>query len=471
MRGERVTEVNGKAERPGDYVLYWMQAAVRAEDNAALDWAASQADRLRLPLAVLFCLIPDYPSAGPHHYRFLLGGIREAAAGLKLKGIRFFLGRGSPDRLVPMAATRAALAVADCGPLRVPRAWLAAAAAAAECRFAHVEVNAVVPPSVVSLKEEWSAYTLRRRIMPIVDGFLEPHEERTPRRSEPGSFLPDTVPLIPDGEMVALEAAPPGCLPPRGNEQRIAERPGHRAAEMAFDAFVERRLDRYDADRGDPTKDGTSNMSAALHFGHISPATLVRKVLAATGQRFAVDCAHPSAAAYIEELVVRRELSVNFVLHRTDYDRYSCLPDWALRTLAEGADHRREAVYTFEQFEAAATHDPYWNAAQDQMVLTGRMHGYMRMYWGKGLLAWSPTPEQAYRTAVALNDRYSLDGRDPNGYAGIAWCFGKHDRPWTGRPVFGTVRYMNANGLKRKFDADAYAASIQALKEQQCSTI
>jgi deoxyribodipyrimidine photo-lyase len=157
--------------------------------------------------------------------------------------------------------------------------------------------------------------------------------------------------------------------------------------------------------------------------------------------------------------------------YRSDYDAPSCLPAWAARTLAEGSGHPREARYSFETLEDANTDDPYWNAAQDQMVLTGRMHGYMRMYWGKRLLAWTANPEEAWKYAVLLNDRYSLDGRDPNGYAGIAWCFGKHDRPWTGRPIYGTVRFMNANGLKRKFDAEAYVRRIRGLKETPCSTI
>jgi len=268
-----------------------------------------------------------------------------------------------------------------------------------------------------------------------------------------------------------METAALGSPPGRSREQRITETGGTSTALEAFDDFLDRRLDRYSEDRNDPTLDAGSRMSAALHFGHVSPVELVRKTLRATGERRALECRHPGAAAFIEELVVRRELAVNMVFYRDDYDSPSCLPNWAERTLAEGALHPREARYSFEELEAAHTDDPYWNAAQDQMVLSGRMHGYMRMYWGKRLLAWTTNHEEAWRVAVHLNDRYSLDGRDPNGYAGIAWCFGKHDRPWTGRPIYGTVRYMNANGLRRKFDADAYVRRIRELKEAPCSII
>jgi deoxyribodipyrimidine photo-lyase len=317
-----------------------------------------------------------------------------------------------------------------------------------------------------SVKEEWSAFTLRRRIMPAVDAFLDTCHERTPKISALGMDLPPSCAV----DIGGLIAAPPGTHACRTAEARIDAVPGYAAASAAFDAFLEGRLADYEEGRNDPNRDATSRMSAALHFGHISPVTLLRRALEATGEKSVFGCSNPALAAYTEELVVRRELAINFVARRDDYDSFACLPDWARRTLAEGALHPREALYRYEEFEAAATHDPYWNAAQDEMVLTGRMQGYMRMYWGKQILAWSASPEEAYATAVSLNDRYSLDGRDPNGYAGVAWCFGKHDRPWTGRPVFGTVRYMNANGLKRKFDADAYVRRIRALKEASCST-
>ncbi|HOX14457.1 MAG TPA: deoxyribodipyrimidine photolyase, partial [Spirochaetales bacterium] len=232
-------------------------------------------------------------------------------------------------------------------------------------------------------------------------------------------------------------------------EQTALPPPGEEAARTRFDTFLNTGLDRYDADRNDPTLDGTSGMSPYLHFGQVSPVLLARKVLERGGA---------GAASFIEQLTVRRELSLNLVRFLPDaYDRWEGLPDWARRTLRDAAGDKRDYLYSRSDFEAARTHDPYWNAAQNQLVRSGSIHNYMRMYWGKKMLEWSADPREAYGTALYLNDRYALDGRDPNGYAGVAWCFGRHDRPWAGRAVFGTVRYMNAAGLRRKFDADVYA--------------
>lgn len=470
MRSERIHEVNGKAETQGEYVLYWMQSSLRGRENLALDWAVAAANERGLPLRTVFCVVEDFPGASPSHYRYLLGGVRAAAEELADKGVALTVARGRVERVIPAFAQGAALVVADCGVLRVQRSWLAQVAELLPCRLVRLEGNTVLPLEAVSDKEEWSAFTLRRRMTPLIDGYLEEPEERVPRRPSLGLDLPRAwVPHL--AELDRLEAVPPGTPPSRWEEQTIRELPGHQEARRIFEDFLDRRLEGYEEDRNDPTKDGSSRLSAALHFGHVSPVELVRTLLRRIGAKSVAACQHRSAAAFLEELVVRRELAWNFVAHREDYDRYTSIPDWAARTLAEGALDRRDAVYSAEDFEYSRTHDPYWNAAQDQMVLTGRMHGYMRMYWGKQILAWSRSPEEAYRTAVALNDAYSLDGRDPNGYAGVAWCFGKHDRPWTGRPVFGSVRCMNAKGLKRKFDADAYVRAVRALKEAPCSII
>jgi len=461
MREDRKSELNGRAERPGAYVLYWMQAALRSESNSALDWAVQRADELDLPVLVVFCLVADYPGASKLQYRFMLDGLAETGAGLADKGIRLVLRRGNPADLVPKLAKNAALLVTDSGYLRHQRAWLAGVAGAVPCRCVRLEGDVTVPPRLASPKEEWSAYTLRRKLRGLVDFFLEAPEDAVPRRSSLGIEAPAAETgffSLPTSEL-------PGSVPARMAEQVPADRPGRTAALRRFRSFLDKSLDRYAEDRNDPTLDGSSRMSAALHFGFVSPVELVRGVLDASGQRSAAACSHPGAAAFIEELTVRRELALNMAERRDDYDRYSCIPDWARKTLAEGALHPREERYGFEDLEYARTSDPYWNAAQDQMVLTGRMHGYMRMYWGKRILAWTASPEEAYAAAVRLNDQYSLDGRDAGGYAGIAWCFGKHDRPWTGRPIYGTVRFMNSGGLKRKFDADLYAYRIQRMKE------
>ena len=197
-------------------------------------------------------------------------------------------------------------------------------------------------------------------------------------------------------------------------------------------------------------------MSPYLHFGQISPLYIALEVLKTSGK---------AQDVFIEELIVRRELSHNFVFYNDKYDSFDCLPPWAKRTLNFHKVDKREYIYTLRDFESAKTHDPYWNAAQKEMVLTGKMHGYMRMYWGKKILEWSRTPQTGFKIALELNNKYELDGRGANAFAGVAWCFRKHDRAWADRPVFGKVRYMNAAGLKRRFDADAYVEKINSLGE------
>ena len=199
-------------------------------------------------------------------------------------------------------------------------------------------------------------------------------------------------------------------------------------------------------------------MSPYLHFGQISPLYIALKVL---------ETESLGKDSYIEQLIVRRELAYNFVYYNRNYDTIKCLPPWATATLNVHKRDKREYIYTLEEFENAETHDPYWNAAQKEMVITGKMHGYMRMYWGKKILEWSKNPKAGFDIALYLNNKYELDGRDPNGFAGVAWCFGKHDRAWTERKVFGKIRYMNSNGLKRKFDAEAYVEKINKLTDSQ----
>jgi deoxyribodipyrimidine photo-lyase len=230
---------------------------------------------------------------------------------------------------------------------------------------------------------------------------------------------------------------------------------GTEAGLRHLDEFIRHKLDRFDELRNDPGLDYSSNLSPYLHFGQISSLQAAMAVL---------DSGSPGKDRFLEELIVRRELAINFVHYNRDYDTYQCLPEWAQATLRKHRRDRREYRYRFEELESSATHDRYWNAAQRELVVSGKMHGYMRMYWGKKILEWSGTPESAYETALRLNNKYSIDGRDPNGFAGVAWCFGKHDRAWPERSVFGKIRYMNDKGLERKFDMEAYFARVEALK-------
>jgi len=310
----------------------------------------------------------------------------------------------------------------------------------------------VVPIHTVSEKQEWSAATLRRKIHPHLETFLSRppevpyHHQHAPtalRRIH--QFAPvDVVNLTSPHDLAGLFAVNTAIEP-------VSEFfGGENAARERLNTFLTQRLSGFDELRNVPDRDHTSHMSPYLHFGHISPVEIVLNAQEQVDAHLGED-ARKDLDSFIEELVVRRELAMNYTEFNPYYDRFTGLPEWAQKTLTEHSGDERPALYTTTQLENAETDDPYWNACQRELVRRGKMHGYMRMYWGKKILEWMQEPSEAMELAITLNDRYELDGRDPNGYTGVAWCFGAHDRGWPERPVFGKVRYMNANGLKRKF--------------------
>lgn len=433
-------------EKTGDYVLYWMQSSQRVHSNRALEYSIYRANRLSLPVLVLFVLT-DYPEANLRHLAFMLEGLTEVRAELEKRRILLTMENGSPPDVVSAFAEDAALVATDCGYQRLQRQWREAAARRIDCPFVEVESNVVVPTGLVSGKEEWSAATLRRKIRPYLESFLTPIPVQKAVKS---SLHLDASPF-PPAEDILKQRNIDRSVPPSP-----VYRGGYSECKRRLDEFIEHKLADYGDARNDPNRDALSCMSMYLHFGQVSPLEIALAVEGRQGED-----------AYLEELLIRRELAMNFVRYNPDYDSYSGLPEWVRKTLDEHRDDPREYVYSPEEFERAETHDPYWNAAQREMMVTGKMHGYMRMYWGKKILEWSASPEEAYGTALYLNNKYEIDGRDPNGYAGVAWCFGKHDRPWKEREVFGKVRYMNANGLKRKFDADGYVGKVESLAEFQ----
>jgi deoxyribodipyrimidine photo-lyase len=453
--------------RPGAYVLYWMQKAQRASWNPALTEAISLANRLRLPLVVLFVLT-DYPAASKAQYRFMLGGLAETAAGLQGLGAAFILASGQPPAVCAAWATDAAALVIDGGRLRIELGWRRELvknlrAMASPPPLLEIETEAVVPPGLASMKDEWSAATFRRRIEAAIPYYLKPLPDLDLHHD--ASKLGLKSPAWPDfpaghdsprsrGGGGLSARLPYGLEPARSKEQDRLPQPGRLAAMEGFGRFLEKGLDRYDGDRNDPSLKGQSDMSPYLHFGQVSSMELALLARQHGG---------PGLPAWLEQLIVRRELAVNFVLRNPLYDNYGGLPEWARKSLGEAAKDPRKQVYGRGDLEASATHDPYWNAAQDELVRSGRIHNYMRMYWGKKILEWSPSPEEGFSLALSLNDAYALDGRDPNGYAGVAWCFGKHDRPWAPRPIFGNIRSMTASGLERKFDMEAYLRRVGEL--------
>lgn len=444
IQEERIKVLNEKEIRRGRFVLYWMQASQRAEWNHALEYAIFRANDLRQPVVALFGLTDDYPEANERHYTFMLEGLRQTEASLRRRGIQLIIEHESPEVAVVRWAKEASLVIVDRGYLRIQKAWRASAANRIHCPLIQVESDVVVPVEEASSKEEYAAATFRPKIHRKLDRYLVPLKEIEPRRDSL-SFVFRSVKLDDLDRVVAR-------LRIDRSVRRVRTfQGGAQEAKKAFEVFLEEKLDHYGERRNDPTLDGLSNMSPYLHFGQISPLYLAFQVKKRRGF---------GAEAFLEELIVRRELSVNFVHYNDRYDSYQGIPEWARKTLARHKGDQRPFLYSLDDLEGAKTHDPYWNAAQREMIFRGKMHGYMRMYWGKKIIEWSASPEEAFQVALHLNNKYELDGRDPNGFAGVAWCFGKHDRPWAERPIFGLVRYMNDRGLRRKFDADRYAREM-----------
>ncbi|MFO7713655.1 deoxyribodipyrimidine photo-lyase [Desulfosarcina sp.] len=451
IQPERISMLNRNAIKKGAWVLYWMQQSQRAQDNPALEFAIVQANRLDLPVLVAFALTDGYPEANLRHYRFMLEGLVETQRQLADRGIGMVVQKGDPVTVIGPLTGRCAMLVCDVGYTRHQRAWRQALSRTAPCRSVAVEGDAVVPVGVVSPKAEYAARTLRPKIHSHLKPFLVPCPCYRPKHS--------SLEIVPQGlDLGAIDTILDGLDIDR-SVPAVTQffRGGPVEAKKRVRRFITSHLHRYAVHRNQPQTGDTSHMSPYLHFGQISPVFLALQI------DHASQGSPADRAAYLEELIVRRELALNFVFYTPDYDSYGCLPAWAQKTLAVHGADRRETLYDRQTLEGAKTHDPYWNAAMAEMRHTGFMHSYMRMYWGKKLIEWSSTPQEAYATALALNNRYFLDGRDPNSFAGVGWVFGLHDRAWFERDIFGKVRYMAASGLERKCDIRAYADKVAAL--------
>ena len=448
----RVQLLNDLPARDGTYVLYWMQQSQRAVMNHALEYAVQRANERGESVVAAFGLTDHYPEANLRHYTFLLEGLRDTKRRLADRGLKLVVRRGEPAAVALDLAANASLVVCDRGYLRHQRQWRQKVARRAPCSVVQVESDVVVPVEVVSDKTEYAARTIRKKLHRHLDRFLVPVAS-TPVRIQ-------SLPLHVKG--LALDDLKPATATNETDVQPVTKhyRGGTGEAMRVFQRFLSDHLSHYAENRNQPQTDHVSHMSKYLHFGQISPLWLALEARECTSAE--------NVEAFLEELLVRRELCMNFVHFTPDYDRYEGLPAWALKTLDEHRRDARQPVYTPEQLEDAATHDAYWNAAMLEMRETGYMHNYMRMYWGKKILEWSESPEGAFETVLRLNNRYFLDGRDANSFAGAAWVFGRHDRPWTERPVFGKTRYMNARGLERKCDIHAYLKKVQTITGCSC---
>jgi deoxyribodipyrimidine photo-lyase len=437
----RINSRNQNPATPGA-VIYWMSRDQRVADNWALLHAQSLALERQAPLAVVFTLADSFLGATLRQFGFMLRGLAGVAGRLEDLGIAFILLRGNPpDEICRFIQQyNVGVLVTDFDPLRIKRSWHDQVARSVSVPCIEVDAHNIVPCRIASNRQEFGAYTIRPKIHRLLPEFLDAFPAVV---LHPFPWRSPVTPFDGDATLASMTV-----------DRSVAEigglTPGEQGGRARLHDFIKNGLALYETERNDPCRQGQSGLSPWLHFGQISAQRVALEVSRQLS-------ASSSTEAFLEELIVRRELADNFCLHNSSYDRVAGFPEWAQRTLAAHRHDPREYLHTPEQLETAQTHDPLWNAAQLTMVTTGTMHGYLRMYWAKKIMEWSPSPEDALSTTIMLNDRYQLDGRDPNGYAGIAWSIGGvHDRAWGERPVFGKIRYMNYNGCLRKFAVAEY---------------
>lgn len=428
-------------------VVYWMFRDERLHDNWALLFAQKLAMKNEIPLHICFCLKEKFLDATIRHYKFLMKGLEEVSAESKNLNIEFHLLIGDGETVLPSFVEKHKIGavVLDFMPLRGPMSWaeLLKETLPKDVALCQVDAHNIVPVWEASDKLEYGARTIRGKITRQLPEFLT---EFPPLIKHPYS-----------GKLKAKEidwkSAETTLKVDRSVGPVDSYVPGYTAGMCVLKEFCDSRLKLFASKRNDPTVDALSNLSPYFHFGQISVQRAVLTVKKMSSK------AKESVESFVEEAVIRRELSDNFCFYNPLYDNVSGTNDWAKKTLNDHRKDKREYLYSLEELEKAETHDDLWNSAQIQMVKEGKMHGFLRMYWAKKILEWTKSPEDALSTAIYLNDRYSLDGRDPNGFVGCMWSVcGIHDQGWQERSVFGKIRYMNYAGCKRKFDVAAFVA-------------
>ncbi len=421
-------------------VVYWMQRDQRAHDNWALLYAQQKAIEQKETLYVVFNLVPDFLEATIRQYGFMIKGLQEVESELGKHNIPFVITTGDAGEEIPKFVERvkASLLVTDFNPLKIVRRWKKSVADRIDIPFHEVDAHNIVPCLHVSDKQEFAAYTIRPKIHKLLPDFLDEFPPLQKMKTKIEKNKTDWASVYKSLNI--------------NNDVKEVDwlLPGENAAHKVLQEFISNKFSGYGTDRNFPTHDAQSNLSPYFHFGQIAPQRVALAIQPLTEHA-------ESHKAFLEEMIVRRELSDNFCYFNKNYDSFEGFHKWAQESLNLHRKDKREYVYSLKQFELAKTHDDLWNAAQMEMVNKGKMHGYMRMYWAKKILEWTKSPEDAIRIAIYLNDKYELDGRDPNGYTGIAWSIGGvHDRPWFERQVYGKIRYMNYNGCAKKFDVKKY---------------
>jgi deoxyribodipyrimidine photo-lyase len=489
------------------FVLYWMQQSQRIRYNHALAAAIHYANVRKLPLVVFFALTDDYPEANLRHYAFMLEGITELSEKFKAMGIRFMILKGkAAEVIMPLMDAGAQALFMDKGYTRVQREWRRAVVKTVQDKMKQisgfeqsslegrttvksggvtvfeVESDVVVPVEVASLKQEYGARTIRPKIQSVMDRYLVPLEMPKVLCSSL-----DFVLQIDDLSSLSVDEMLEKLNLDRSVTKSSQYLGGEDAAQKQLQEFIQNRLQYYHLSNH-PEFNYCSDLSAYLHFGQISSLDIALQIRDFVLHRIEDGTAENEVVQpfvlglfstekqiidnvedYLEQLIIRRELSMNYVYFDEEgYDKFGHITyDWAYKTMALHESDPRDYIYTQEQLEQSNTHDPYWNAANQEMVLTGKMHNYMRMYWCKKIIEWTAAYKEAYDTAVYLNNKYAIDGRDANSFTGIAWCFGRHDRAWTERQVFGKLRYMNEKGLERKFNMKAFLERVNAINNNR----
>ncbi len=474
----RVRRANAAPVRAdGTYVLYWMIAARRTRFNQALEHAVALGRQLGRPVLIFEPLRVGYRWASDRHHAFVLDGMADNAAAAAAAGVTYLpwveRAAGEGQGLLAALAARAAVVVTDEYPTFFLPSMVAAAAARLPVALDVVDGNGLLPLRAAD-RAFTVAHAFRRHLHKVLRAHVHDLPEPDPLAGYDlgAAAVPaEVLARWPAADVVATRGAL-ASLPIDHTVGAVAGvRGGARAAGEVLEAFLDRRLARYPDDRNHPDDGAASGLSPWLHFGHLSAVEVVRRVWARegwaadrlapkpTGQREGWWGLSPEGEAFLDELVTWREVGYGFCYHRPDHTAFTSLPDWALTTLAEHAHDPREALYDLDTLAQARTSDPLWNAAQRELVRTGRMHNYLRMLWGKRVLAWTRTPEEALGVLIELNNRYALDGRDPNSYSGIFWVFGRFDRAWgPERPIYGKVRYMTSDSTRRKLRLSSYLA-------------
>jgi len=427
-------------------IAYWMSRDQRVSDNWALMFTLELAIKYNQPPVVVFCLVNDFLEATEKQYNFMLRGLNEVDNRLKEKNISFFILQGSPEKEIPEFIERYNIGtlVSDFDPLKIKRKWKKNLAKKINIPFYEVDAHNIVPCWIASGKQEYGAYTIRPKISRLLPEYL------------------DRFSIIKINKIKWKGPEPVINWSKITEDSRYVNKnfkankiiPGESEAKKVLKRFIDNKLNTYNDYRNDPTEDNLSCLSPYIHFGHISAQRIALGIIDSAVSEEKKD-------SFLDELIIRRELSDNYCFYNSNYDSFGGFPEWAQKTLNNHRLDRRDYIYSVEEFEEARTHDRLWNAAQLEVVVKGKMHSYMRMYWAKKILEWSESPEEAQDIAIYLNNKYELDGRDPNGYTGIAWSMGGvHDRAWKERSIFGKIRYMSYEGSKSKFDVNLYIKSI-----------